>query len=287
MTSKAKTSMGAEKLLRDEDSKQVVEINLSYIHPNPYQPRHNFDAKALRELANSIQESGVFQPIIVRKQEAAKNYYELIAGERRFRAAKMAGLHTIPALISQLSDAETMEAAVIENLQREDLTPVEEAQAYDSLMAKLNFTQAQVSEKLGKSRPYIANYLRLLRLPQTIKNMLQAGELSMGQARTLLALKNRHKLIPLSKRVVSEHLTVRQLENLVNRLNAQMPKKGKPVLPVRKESPYVRAIEEQLQERFGTKAVLDQKEKGGKIEINYVSNDDLNRILNLLNISLD
>lgn len=287
MTSKAKTSMGAEKLLRDEDSKQVVEINLSYIHPNPYQPRHNFDAKALRELANSIQESGVFQPIIVRKQEAAKNYYELIAGERRFRAAKMAGLHTIPALISQLSDAETMEAAVIENLQREDLTPLEEAQAYDSLMAKLNFTQAQVSEKLGKSRPYIANYLRLLRLPQTIKNMLQAGELSMGQARTLLALKNRHKLIPLAKRVVSEHLTVRQLENLVNRLNAQMPKKGKPVLPVRKESPYVRAIEEQLQERFGTKAVLDQKEKGGKIEINYVSNDDLNRILNLLNISLD
>ncbi|GEL89397.1 ParB/RepB/Spo0J family partition protein [Pediococcus parvulus] len=287
MTSKAKTSMGAEKLLRDEDSKQVVEINLSYIHPNPYQPRHNFDAKALRELANSIQESGVFQPIIVRQQAAAKNYYELIAGERRFRAAKMAGLHTIPALISQLSDAETMEAAVIENLQREDLTPLEEAQAYDSLMAKLNFTQAQVSEKLGKSRPYIANYLRLLRLPQTIKNMLQAGELSMGQARTLLALKNRHKLIPLAKRVVSEHLTVRQLENLVNRLNAQMPKKGKPVLPVRKESPYVRAIEEQLQERFGTKAVLDQKEKGGKIEINYVSNDDLNRILNLLNISLD
>ncbi|MCT3035110.1 ParB/RepB/Spo0J family partition protein [Pediococcus parvulus] len=287
MTSKAKTSMGAEKLLRDEDSKQVVEINLSYIHPNLYQPRHNFDAKALRELANSIQESGVFQPIIVRQQAAAKDYYELIAGERRFRAAKMAGLHTIPALISQLSDAETMEAAVIENLQREDLTPLEEAQAYDSLMAKLNFTQAQVSEKLGKSRPYIANYLRLLRLPQTIKNMLQAGELSMGQARTLLALKNRHKLIPLAKRVVSEHLTVRQLENLVNRLNAQMPKKGKPVLPVRKESPYVRAIEEQLQERFGTKAVLDQKEKGGKIEINYVSNDDLNRILNLLNISLD
>ncbi|WP_375710691.1 ParB/RepB/Spo0J family partition protein [Pediococcus parvulus] len=279
--------MGAEKLLRDEDSKQVVEINLSYIHPNLYQPRHNFDAKALRELANSIQESGVFQPIIVRQQAAAKDYYELIAGERRFRAAKMAGLHTIPALISQLSDAETMEAAVIENLQREDLTPLEEAQAYDSLMAKLNFTQAQVSEKLGKSRPYIANYLRLLRLPQTIKNMLQAGELSMGQARTLLALKNRHKLIPLAKRVVSEHLTVRQLENLVNRLNAQMPKKGKPVLPVRKESPYVRAIEEQLQERFGTKAVLDQKEKGGKIEINYVSNDDLNRILNLLNISLD
>nr|WP_232310767.1 ParB/RepB/Spo0J family partition protein [Pediococcus parvulus] len=279
--------MGAEKLLRDEDSKQVVEINLSHIHPNSYQPRHNFDAKALRELANSIQESGVFQPIIVRQQAAAKDYYELIAGERRFRAAKMAGLHTIPALISQLSDAETMEAAVIENLQREDLTPLEEAQAYDSLMAKLNFTQAQVSEKLGKSRPYIANYLRLLRLPQTIKNMLQAGELSMGQARTLLALKNRHKLIPLAKRVVSEHLTVRQLENLVNRLNAQMPKKGKPVLPVRKESPYVRAIEEQLQERFGTKAVLDQKEKGGKIEINYVSNDDLNRILNLLNISLD
>ncbi|MBU7554777.1 ParB/RepB/Spo0J family partition protein [Pediococcus ethanolidurans] len=287
MTSKPKTSLGAEKLLKDEDTKQVVEINLKDIHPNPYQPRHNFDSKALRELANSIQESGVFQPIIVRKQTASAHYYELIAGERRFRAAKMAGLHTIPALISQLSDAETMEAAVIENLQREDLTPLEEAQAYDSLMAKLNFTQAQVSEKLGKSRPYIANYLRLLRLPQTIKNMLQAGELSMGQARTLLALKNRHKLIPLAKRVVSEHLTVRQLENLVNRLNMQQPQKDKLVVKARKESRYVRAIEEQLQEKFGTKAIIDQKEKGGKIEINYMSNDDLSRILSLLNISLD
>ncbi|MCV3554976.1 ParB/RepB/Spo0J family partition protein [Pediococcus ethanolidurans] len=287
MTSKPKTSLGAEKLLKDEDTKQVVEINLKDIHPNPYQPRHNFDSKALRELANSIQESGVFQPIIVRKQTASAHYYELIAGERRFRAAKMAGLHTVPALISQLSDAETMEAAVIENLQREDLTPLEEAQAYDSLMAKLNFTQAQVSEKLGKSRPYIANYLRLLRLPQTIKNMLQAGELSMGQARTLLALKNRHKLIPLAKRVVSEHLTVRQLENLVNRLNMQQPQKDKLVVKARKESRYVRAIEEQLQEKFGTKAIIDQKEKGGKIEINYMSNDDLSRILSLLNISLD
>ncbi|WP_226997978.1 ParB/RepB/Spo0J family partition protein [Pediococcus damnosus] len=279
--------MGAEKLLRDEDSKQVVEINLDDIRPNPYQPRHSFDSKALRELANSIQASGVFQPIIVRQPVSKANQYELIAGERRYRAAKMAGLHTIPALISQLNDAETMEAAVIENLQREDLTPLEEAQAYDSLMAKLNFTQAQVSEKLGKSRPYIANYLRLLRLPKTIKDMLQAGDLSMGQARTLLALKDRHKLIPLAKRVVSEHLTVRQLENLVNRLNEQQVSKKKALTNTHKESPYVREIEEQLQEKFGTKAVIDQKNKGGKIEINYVSNDDLNRILNLLNISLD
>ncbi|WP_238140914.1 ParB/RepB/Spo0J family partition protein [Pediococcus damnosus] len=279
--------MGAEKLLRDEDSKQVVEINLDDIRPNPYQPRHNFDSKALRELANSIQASGVFQPIIVRQPVSKANQYELIAGERRYRAAKMAGLHTISALISQLNDAETMEAAVIENLQREDLTPLEEAQAYDSLMAKLNFTQAQVSEKLGKSRPYIANYLRLLRLPKTIKDMLQAGDLSMGQARTLLALKDRHKLIPLAKRVVSEHLTVRQLENLVNRLNEQQVSKKKALTNTHKESPYVREIEEQLQEKFGTKAVIDQKNKGGKIEINYVSNDDLNRILNLLNISLD
>lgn len=287
MTSKSKTLMGAEKLLRDEEAKQVVEINLKNIHPNPYQPRHNFDAKALRELANSIQESGVFQPIVVRKQAASENYFELIAGERRMRAAKMAGLHTIPALVSQLSDAETMEAAVIENLQREDLTPLEEAQAYDSLMAKLNFTQAQVSEKLGKSRPYIANYLRLLRLPQTIKNMLQNGQLSMGQARTLLGLKNRHKLIPLAKRVVSDHLTVRQLERLVNQLNAQATRPVKRLTTAKKVSPYVREIEAQLQEKFGTKATIEQKEKGGKIEINYVSNDDLSRILELLHVSLD
>lgn len=287
MTSKSKPTMGAEKLLRDEDSKQVVEINLDDIRPNPYQPRHNFDSKALRELANSIQASGVFQPIIVRQPLSNANHYELIAGERRYRAAKMAGLHTIPALISQLNDAETMEAAVIENLQREDLTPLEEAQAYDSLMAKLNFTQAQVSEKLGKSRPYIANYLRLLRLPQAIKKMLQYGDLSMGQARTLLALKDRHKLIPLAKRVITEHLTVRQLENLVNRLNEQQVTKKQTLTSAHRESPYVREIEEQLQEKFGTKAVIDQKSKGGKIEINYVSNDDLSRILSLLDISLD
>ena len=170
---------------KQDHEQSVEEIELTAIRPNPYQPRRTFDEAALQELAASIKESGVFQPIILRQPDPDLNRYEIIAGERRFRASKLAGKTTIPAIVRTMSDSQMMEVAVLENLQREDLTPLEEAQAYQSLMDRLQLTQAQVAEKLGKSRPYIANYLRLLGLPQPVKDMLEDHRLSMGQARTL------------------------------------------------------------------------------------------------------
>lgn len=265
----------------------VREVKLSQIHPNPYQPRRTFDPAALAELAASIEKSGVFQPIILRQADAAIDRYELIAGERRFRASKLAHQQTIPAIVRLVSDEQMMEVAVLENLQREDLTPLEEAQAYQMLMDKLSLTQAQVAERLGKSRPYIANYLRLLGLPTVIKDFLNAGQLSMGQARTILGLKDKQKLVPLAKRAVEQNLTVRQLEEIVAQINGTAKKKAqrrnqrKPV--------YIRAAESQLQSKFGTKvAVAQSRKKGtGKIEIPYTSNEDLTRILELLDINLD
>ena len=269
------------------DNETVQDVKLSLIRPNPYQPRRTFDQKALRELASSIQESGVFQPIILRQPDPKLKRYELIAGERRFRASKLAKQTTIPAIIRTMSDEKMMEVAVLENLQREDLTPLEEAQAYQTLMDKLSLTQAQVAERLGKSRPYIANYLRLLGLPNEIKELVSAGKLSMGQARTLLGLKDRKQLVKLAKQAVEKNLTVRQLEELVAQMNGTAEKKR---AKRRQRKPaYVREAESQLQSKFGTKvAVAPSRNKiAGKIEIPFTSADDFILILEVLNISLD
>lgn len=271
-----------------ENEEAIVELKLSDIHANPYQPRQKFDQTALKELASSIEKSGVFQPIIVRQPDAEIKKYEIIAGERRFRASKLAKQTTIPAIVRDVTEEQMMEVAVLENLQREDLTALEEAEAYDSLMKKLKLTQAEVSKRLGKSRPYIANYLRLLGLPDGVKTMIQKGQLSMGQARTLLSLKDKTKLAPLAKRAVKDNLTVRQLEQIVARLNGDADKPAKKVAV--KKSPYIRASEEQLQEKFGTAVSIQakaSKKDQGKIEIPYLSNDDLSRILEILNINLD
>ena len=269
------------------DNETVQDVKLSLIRPNPYQPRRTFDQKALRELASSIQESGVFQPFILRQPDPKLKRYELIAGERRFRASKLAHQETIPAIIRQMSDEKMMEVAVLENLQREDLTPLEEAQAYQTLMDKLSLTQAQVAERLGKSRPYIANYLRLLGLPNEIKELVSAGKLSMGQARTLLGLKDRKQLVKLAKQAVDKNLTVRQLEEQVAQMNGTAEKK-KAKRRQRKPA-YVREAESQLQSKFGTKVAVapSRKKNAGKIEIPYTSADDFNRIMEVLNISLD
>ena len=269
------------------DNETVQDVKLSLIRPNPYQPRRTFDQKALRELASSIQESGVFQPIILRQPDPKLKRYELIAGERRFRASKLSHQETITAIIRQMSDEKMMEVAVLENLQREDLTPLEEAQAYQTLMDKLSLTQAQVAERLGKSRPYIANYLRLLGLPNEIKELVSAGKLSMGQARTLLGLKDRKQLVKLAKQAVDKNLTVRQLEEQVAQMNGTAEKK---TAKRRQRKPaYVREAESQLQSKFGTKVAVapSRKKNAGKIEIPYTSADDFNRIMEVLNISLD
>lgn len=265
-----------------QEAEEVEEISLNEIRPNPYQPRKTFDDKSLKELSESIKENGVFQPIIIRK---SINGYEIIAGERRYRASKLAGKTTIPAIIRQFDEAQMMEVAVLENLQREDLTPLEEAQAYEMLQKNLGLTQEEVSKRLGKSRPYIANYLRLLTLPQKTKRLLQHGDLSMGQARTLLGLKNKEGIDKLAKKVVKEGMTVRKLEALVNRMNEKSKvAKHKTV----KKSAFIRASESELANKFGTTVNITEGKKGkGHLAIDFGSVDELNRILDLLGVDLD
>lgn len=268
------------------DHEIVQEIDLSDIRPNPYQPRKKFDETLLQELADSISQSGVFQPVILR-QSAIKGY-ELIAGERRVRASRIAGKTTIPAIVRDLDEQQMIEIAVIENLQREDLSPLEEAEAYSLLMNKLALTQAEVADRMGKSRPYIANYIRLLSLPEEVKEMVNEGNLSMGQARTLLGLKDKNLLVPLAQEVLSEHLTVRQLEERVQQLNGQMesaPETKKKAVKAKKPANII-AIEQQMQDYFGTSASIHQKGEKGKIEIEFLSQSDLIRILDLLDIQL-
>ncbi|KRM31259.1 chromosome partitioning protein, DNA-binding protein [Ligilactobacillus acidipiscis DSM 15836] len=281
---------GIEALFEDfseeaSENETVSEILLDEIRPNPYQPRKNFDEKGLSELADSIKKSGVFQPIIVRKSTVKG--YEIIAGERRFRASKLAEKRTIPAIIREVDEERMMEIAVLENLQREDLNPIEEAEAYNTLMEKLNLTQTQVSDRLGKSRPYIANYLRLLSLPAEVKTMIRQQKLSMGQARTLVSLKDKKRILGLAKKASAQKMTVRQLETAVAALNGDLRKQVR--TKQKKASPFIKESEERLGEKFGTKVAIKNNDKSGKgkIEINYLSNDDLNRILDVLDIRLD
>ncbi|CAM2849574.1 MULTISPECIES: ParB/RepB/Spo0J family partition protein [Dellaglioa] len=270
----------------DDTKESIVRLNLDEIRPNPYQPRKTFNEDALKELAASIKKSGVFQPIIVR--ESVIKGYEIIAGERRFRASKLAGVADVPAIVRTMTEESMMEVAILENLQREELSPLEEAEAYNTLMEKLNLTQSQVSERLGKSRPYIANYLRLLGLPHAVKELIQADQLSMGQARTLLSLKDKQKIGTLAKRTVKENLTVRELEKVIAQMNGESKKNTKKTNDSEK-SIYVQQSENLLKEKFGTQVSIQQSKKNdkGKIEIDYLSTDDLNRILDLLDISLD
>ena len=275
---------GIEALFEDEpqieEIEEVKELDLSDIRPNPYQPRKRFDDKSLRELSDSIKENGVFQPIIVRK---SVNGYEIIAGERRYRASKLAKKKTIPAIVRKFDESQMMEVAVLENLQREDLTPLEEAQAYEMLQKNLGLTQEEVSQRMGKSRPYIANYLRLLTLPSKTKRLLQHGDLSMGQARTLLGLKDKDKIDALAKRVAKEGMPVRKVEALVSEMNAKKPQK-KTV----KKSAFIRASENQLSNKFGSSVNISETKKGkGHLSIDFASADELNRILDLLGVDLD
>lgn len=265
-------------------NEQVQQIPLTDIRPNPYQPRKTFDETALNELAESIKLSGVFQPIILR--ESKIKGYEIIAGERRFRASKLAGKEAIPAIIREFDEEKMMEVAVLENLQREDLTSLEEAEAYEMMMKKLKLTQEEVAIRLGKSRPYIANYLRLLGLPDAVKEMLQNEDISMGQARTLLGLKDKKQITKLAKRVFRDHLTVRQLEQLVNKMNQPKEAAEQPVKNDKKPY-YIRESEERLMDKFGTSVSINEKNQKGKIEIEYLSTDDLTRILDILNIQFD
>ena len=264
---------------------QVVDLPLGDLRPNPYQPRKHFDEAALKELAHSIEEQGLLQPIIVR-QSTIKGY-EIIAGERRFRATKLLGREKIPAIVCEMTDTQMFEMAVLENLQREDLTPLEEAEAYASMMRELDMTQEDVAQRLGKSRSDVANYVRLLDLPEALKAYLEAGDLSTGQARTLLGVKDPERRLALAKRVVAEGLTVRQVEALVQaETSSKKPKKPQ---PVPEKSAQIRANEDALMDKFGTTVTITPKSRGqgGKIEIEYLHEADLTRILDMLAIRLE
>ena len=235
-------------------------------------------------MADSIRISGVFQPIIVR--ESKIKGYELIAGERRLRASKLAGKETIPAIIRDYAEETMIQIAVIENLQREDLSPIDEAMAYQTLMDHLQLNQEQVAERVGKSRPYVANYLRLLNLPLALQEMVQSKALSSGHARTLLGLKDERQMVELAKLVVQEGMTVRALEERVQVLNQPLVKKEKTKKTKPAKPLYITESEERLMDKFGTSVQIVEKGERGKIEIEYLSQKDLTRILDELEIEI-
>lgn len=260
----------------EKSGERVTAIPIDELRPNPYQPRREFNQQALEELSKSIEKNGVLQPIIVRKSKVKG--YEIVAGERRFRASKLAKLETIPGIIRDFDEKIMMQVAILENLQREDLTALEEADAYHMMMEKLSLTQEKVAEELGKSRSYIANHLRLRTLPSQTKSLLQDGELSMGQARTLLALKDKSLINQYATKAAKDNLTVRELEVLVNEVNeSKVPKKAKEAK--QEKSVFIRDIETRLTSQFDTKVVITGKESKGKIQIEYESLEDLNNIL--------
>ncbi|EDN9575515.1 ParB/RepB/Spo0J family partition protein [Listeria monocytogenes] len=265
----------------DTNEETVQNIAIKDIKPNPYQPRKIFDTKAINELRDSIKIHGVLQPIILRNTDKG---YEIVVGERRFRAAKEAKLKEIPAVVRDLTEEEMMELSVIENLQREDLSPLEEAESYQFLMKKLGLTQAKLAERVGKSRPYIANFVRLLTLPEEVQVMLRDGSLSAGHGRVLLGLKLKKNIIPTAKKAVAQGLTVRQLEDVVNNLNENVSRET--IKPARVPI-FIRESESQLRDKFGTAVSIKRRDKKGKIEIEFLSDDDLDRILEILDIQLD
>ncbi|MBD8026702.1 ParB/RepB/Spo0J family partition protein [Ureibacillus sp. Re31] len=260
------------------NEEQIEKIALQKLVVNPFQPRKLFDDEAITELAQSISEHGIIQPIVVRKKGKK---YEIVVGERRFRAAKLANLEEIPAIVKDLTEEQMMELAILENLQREDLTPIEEAEAYESLMEKLNFTQEELAKRLGKSRPYITNHLRLLQLPDEVRDLVNSGQLSMGHGRTLLGLKNKRRIPEVANKVIKQSLNVRQLEVYIKQLNEEVSREtDKP----KKKDIFVQATETQLREYFGTNVQIRKSKNKGKIEIEFYSEDDLERILEILQL---
>ncbi len=258
------------------DSDKVTQTAVKDIRVNPFQPRKMFDEEALQELAQSIKEHGILQPIILRRKDSK---YEIVVGERRFRAAKLANLTEVPTVVRDLNDTQMMELAILENLQREDLTPIEEAEAYHSLMEHLNLTQEELSKRLGKSRPHIANHIRLLTLPKEIQKFVNEGKLSMGHGRTLLGLKNKKQIPLVAEKVMKQQLNVRQLEELVHSMNENVSRETDKKV---KKDIFIEEKESQLRDYFGTNVLIKKTKNKGKIEIEFFSEDDLERILELL-----
>lgn len=256
-------------------NEEVININLSDLRVNPYQPRKNFDEEALQELSNSIKEHGVFQPIIVKKSIKG---YEIIAGERRFRASKLAGKETIPAIVRSFTDEQMMEIALLENLQRENLSAIEEAIAYKAMIEKLNLTQEELSKKVGKSRSHITNILGLLRLPSEVQEMITKKEITMGHARAISKLESSDEMINLANQIVEAKIPVRETERITN--DQEMIKKVSQTRRPKEQNNNYKYVEDLLREKLDTKIKISDK----KIEISFNNVNDLNRILEILNV---
>ncbi|UFT99417.1 ParB/RepB/Spo0J family partition protein [Radiobacillus kanasensis] len=263
--------------LESVDEALVQEVPVKECRPNPYQPRKTFHADAIEELKESIVQHGILQPLIVRKSIKG---YEIVVGERRFRAAKEAGLEKIPVIVKELTDENMMELALLENLQREDLTPIEEAYAYSNLMKELNVTQEELAKRLGKSRPHIANLVRLLTLPDQVSALINSGELSMGHGRALLGLKDKSKVEKVVDKIRKEGLNVRQVEQLITAINENAPQEKKKKDKIKKDI-FLVERENILRDHLGTSVTIHKGKRKGKIEIEFFSDDDLERILDL------
>ncbi len=260
------------------ENDNVVNVPLNRLRANPYQPRHSFDEEGLRELAESIRQHGVIQPIIVR---SVLKGYEIIAGERRTRASALAGRTDIPAVVREFTDQQVMEIALIENVQRENLNAMEIAVAYQSLMDEFKMTQEELSVKVGKSRSHIANFLRLLTLPEEVKDFVSRGTLSMGHAKAIVGLKNPSIQIELAEQAIREGWSVRDLEEAVQEAGNKAKNKAKNKL--KRRDPYIENVEESLREHFKTTVKIKPgSQEKGKIELSYYNQQDLQRLLDLL-----
>jgi ParB family chromosome partitioning protein len=253
---------------------ELLSLPVAQIQPNPYQPRQHFAAQRLQELADSIRQQGLVQPIVVRRRPEG---FQLVAGERRLRAAQIAGYETIPALIKKVSDQETLEFALLENLQREDLNPMEEARAYQRLQSEFHLRQRDVAQRVGKDRSTVANVLRLLQLPAALQEDITAGRLSTGHARALLGLKSAADQQRLRDIVIAEELSVRATE-------ARVRAWSKPPAEKRAKAAHLFAVESSLGRQLGTRVAIKPGRKSGKIEITYRGDADLQRLLSLLQV---
>lgn len=274
--------------LEEDDRQNTTEISIHKIVPNPFQPRQKFDDESLRELADSIKNHGVLQPLLVRKEH---DQYQLIAGERRLRASKLAGLTSVPVIIKDFSDQTAMEIALVENLQREDLSPLEEAEAYKRLIQEFNLTQEQIAQVVGKSRSAVANTLRLLNLTAEVRAKLEENKITMGHARALLALESPVEQIEVCQTIISEGLNVRETEKMINQIlyedvsreTITEPSTTTPSTQKKQtEDPNLRDITEKLTRHFGTKINIKGQQNKGRLEIEYYSQEEFERILDLL-----
>lgn len=268
--------------INENDKEKVTSLKLAQIEPNKEQPRKNFDEEKLQQLADSIKQHGVIQPIIVK--DLNNGYYQIVAGERRWRASRIAGLKEIPAIVRTYDELATMQIALIENLQREDLNPIEEALSYKALLDDFALTQEKVSEQVGKSRSAIANTIRLLSLPKQIQKLLEEGAISGGHARAILSVTSEEGKLQLTEKIIENELNVRQAEQLAKTLNAQKPKKESAQPQTSAFDLQLQGIQKRMSDLLGTKVKILNGSKKGKIEIEYYSENDLDRVLKLLNI---